>query len=419
MADEEVTETQTTTTKEVTATRILLKGPNGEYYIPYTDKQDKLTAGAGITISDDNVIASTTIEESTGQFPEKSNLTSWARLADGNLYNMPLKDVNAESNQFIVYSNRKQLIIKKNTFIKLDTSTGTRMFCVWADTTVNVESILDTGSTLTNGKDYSLFIVPDGDNDVALKCSLNKTAPEGYTTTDTRRIGGFHTLCADAGTITTSHSLNGWYAGDIIPNSVWTLWHKPAVASPSGARYVPERDAWKTIYRQSGTGKNTVFEYGATVTRSRTTWDHELDLASVGWEFPTSLDFTISEQGIVPLKAVYGKAEASCTKAGGWKNENSIRMLTDGGDESTCGGLWTILQERGPAGGSDWKSSGTTGYTDSYTYGTIYRLLGGGRWTDSGYAGPSARNGVDLALNTNTAVSALGWSRPLRSKGAV
>lgn len=224
------------TKKTVVAERIILKGPNGEYYVPYTDKQDKLTAGAGIEITEDNVISSKSIEDSTGQFPAKENLTTYARLSDGNLYNIPFDDVKADSNRFIAYSNRKQLIFKKNTFIKLETATGTRQFCVWADKTVNVESVLDTGSTLTNGKDYSIFIVPEGDNDVGIKVSLNKTAPTGYSPENTRRIGGFHTMCVDVGTVKAGNSMNGWYAGDIIPNSVWTLWHRPLIASPSGAR---------------------------------------------------------------------------------------------------------------------------------------------------------------------------------------
>lgn len=43
--------------------------------------------------------------------------------------------------------------------------------------------------------------------------------------------------------------------------------------------------------------------------------------------------------------------------------------------------------------------------------GLFERLIGGGNWNNSGYAGPSARNGNNLALNTNTNVSALGWIR--------
>lgn len=359
------------------------------------------------------------IESFKNSFPAAVNLTTLARLNDGKLYNIPFDDVKADSNRFIMYENtstRRSLRFKANTFIKLITETDTRHFVLWQDLVINAEDYLDEGTALVNGKDYSIFLVPDGASNVAIKISLNKTAPAGYDTVNTRRIGGFHTECADVGTVQSGNEMNGWLAGDIIPNSVWTLWHRPLIASPSGARYVPERDAWKTIYRQSGTLQNTVFEYGATLTRSRSAWDHEVDLGLVGWEFPTSIDFTISELGIVPLKAVAGKAESSCTKAGGWKNENQVRMTTSGGDESTCGGLWTILQEYGPCGGQNWQTSGVNTLTSPRQYGSINRLLGGGNWDSSGYAGPSSRLGSDSALGTSASVGACGWSRPLRSK---
>lgn len=359
------------------------------------------------------------IESFKNSFPAAVNLTTLARLNDGKLYNIPFDDVRADANQFIKYEStetRRSLRFKGNTFIKLITETDTRHFVLWSDLVINVEDYLDTGSTLTNGKDYSIFLVPDGEKNVAIKISLNKTAPVGYDTVNTRRIGGFHTECKNVGTVKEGNAMNGWLAGDIIPNSVWTLWHKPLIASPSGARYVPERDAWKTIYSQSGTLENTVFEYGATTTRSRSAWDHEVDLGLVGWEFPTSIDFTISELGIVPLKAVNGKAESSCTTAGGWVNENNVRMVTSGGDESTCGGLWTILQEYGPCGGSGWNTSGVNTITSPQQYGSINRLIGGGAWGDSGGAGPSSRAGLDSALNTHTSVSARGWSRPYRPR---
>lgn len=358
------------------------------------------------------------LETFKNEFPAAVNLTTWARLADGKIYNMPFDDIKADTNRFIQFENtsdRRTLRFKKNTFIRLETATDTRHMCIWEDFTVKAEDILDEGTSLVNGKDYSIFIVPENDT-VALKISLNKTAPTGYDTQSTRRIGGFHTMCVDVGTISTGHPMNGWLAGDIIPNSVWTLWHKPAVASPSGARYVPERDAWKTIYTQSGTLENTTFEYGGTTTRSRTAWDHEVDLGLVGWDFPTSMDFTISELGVIPLKAVSGKAESSCTKAGGWKNENNVRMVTNGGDESACGGLWMILQERGPAGGSGWADGGSNSLTTPKQYGTIYRLLGGGLWNDSGHTGPSSRHGNSSATALAANVSARGWSRPLRAR---
>lgn len=41
----------------------------------------------------------------------------------------------------------------------------------------------------------------------------------------------------------------------------------------------------------------------------------------------------------------------------------------------------------------------------------LVRLIGGGNWNNSGNAGPSCRNGNNLALNTNPNVGARGWIR--------
>lgn len=358
------------------------------------------------------------IEAATGVLPAMVNLTTWARLNDGNIYNIPFDDIKADSNRFIIFKNtedRRTLTIKKNTFIRLETSTNVRHLCVWEDTDLDVESLLDTGETLTNGKDYSIFLVPNGDNGVALKVSLNKTAPVGYNTEDTRRIGGFHTLCVSAGTIS-GHDLSGWLAGDILPLSVWTLWHKPAVASPSGMRYVPERDGWKTIYMQSGTGKNTVFEYGATHTRSRDYWGHEFDVGMVGLELISSINFTIAAQGVEPLKAIQGKAESYCLTAGGHVNESGRRILSNGGDEDDVGVLWQVLSHVSATGATStvWNKAGS--YNDTYAWQAhnVHRLIAGGIWDSSGYTGPSCRYGSDSALNLVAYVGARGWSRPYR-----
>lgn len=359
------------------------------------------------------------IEAFKNSFPPAQNLTTWARLGDGEVHNIPFDDVKADTNTFIAFentANRRSLRFKKNTFIKLETENSTLHFALMDnDIVINVEDYLDESTTLVNGKDYSIFLVPDEELGIAIKISLNKTAPIGYTPENTRRIGGFHTECVNVGDIA-DHPLSGWLAGDIIPSSVWTLWHKPAIASPSGMYYHKKLDGWRPIYVQSGTMENTTFEYNATVTRSRSGWDHEVDLGLVGLEFPTSTQFTIASLGVQPLKAVMGKAESSCTKAGGWQDETGRRMVTNEGEESTCGGLWEILRDFSASGGSGWNTSGANTLTSPRQYGTVYRLMGGGSWYDSGYCGPSSRHGADSATAVNTHVSARGWSRPLRAR---
>lgn len=146
-------------------------------------------------------------------------------------------------NQFIKFSDRRRLTIAKNTFIKLDveSTAQTLWYINPSDLELEAESLLDEGATFQAGKAYNIFLVPNASNTAAeLKISLNSTAPAGYTPGDTRRIGGFHTLCVDAGNITwhANHPLSGFVAGDILPQSVWTLYHRP-YASPNNCIYIP------------------------------------------------------------------------------------------------------------------------------------------------------------------------------------
>ena len=46
------------------------------------------------------------------------------------------------------------------------------------------------------------------------------------------KLGGFHCLCVDVGTIS-GHALTNYIAGDILPRSCWDLKHKPR-SEPEG-----------------------------------------------------------------------------------------------------------------------------------------------------------------------------------------
>lgn len=93
--------------------------------------------------------------------------------------------------------------------------------------------IMTFDKPLEAGKDYYVYLIlKDGDSNLSFEFSTNPTAPEGYTEHNSEKIGGFHTLCADVGTIE-DHLLSGYQAGDILPYSVWSLNHRPR-CSPEG-----------------------------------------------------------------------------------------------------------------------------------------------------------------------------------------
>ena len=321
-------------------------------------------------------------------------------------------------NRFMQFSNRRRIKIKGNTFLRLDcpSQNKTLWYSNLNDIEIEAETLLDEGGTFQNGKAYNLFLVPNANYDgVELKVSLNSTAPTGYTPGDTRRIGGWHTLCVAVGDTSTwapDHKLNGWLAGDILPQSVWTLYHRP-YASPNNTIYIPcGIPFWRTIYDHSGSMLTTNFEYGGTVTRSKSFYGHMIDMMYAGYILPTYEQAAISGFDCEPLKAVMGKAEASVTTAGGHVNESNHRIVSSYGAEDCAGCTWKITTI-GAIGGNEWNTDPSVGI---HQYGSVNVLIVGGDWADSGNAGPFATTGTDSALTASSHVASFGVSYPLPRK---
>lgn len=346
------------------------------------------------------------------QFTNALNQAMQTLSASGQEY---LQDLTP--NQFIKFADKRRLTIAKNTFIKLDVESiaQTLWYINPSDLEFEAESLLDSGATFQAGKAYNIFLVPNASNTATeLKISLNSTAPTGYTPGDTRRIGGFHTLCVDAGNITwhANHPLSGFVAGDILPQSVWTLYHRP-YASPNNCIYIPcGIPFWRTIYDHAGTLATTSFEYGGTVTRYRTFYGHMQDMMHAGYILPTYEQAAISGYGCEPLKAIMGKSEAASTQAGGHINESSHRIISIYGAEDCCGVTWKILTI-GAIGGINWSTDPSVGV---HQYGSVNVLRVGGAWDNSGNAGPFATIGYTSALAAASATASFGVSYPLPRK---
>lgn len=338
------------------------------------------------------------------------------RAVDYNDYSRDMQQLLLEKtpNRFLTFNAKRKLTLAANTHIQLDTRYDTRYLNNTVNQTLNIESMLDSGATLQAGKAYSIFLVPSATGGVELKVSLNSTAPTGYNPLDTRRIGGFSTLCRDAGTISwhANHPLSGFVAGDIIPQSVWTLYHRP-YASPNNCIYIPAGiPFWRTIYDHSGTLSTTSFEYGGTVTRTRTFYGHMQDMMHAGYILPTYEQAAISGYGCEPLKAVSGKAETSITTAGGHVNESNNRIISIYGAEDCVGCTWK-LTTIGAIGGSNWSTDASVGV---HQYGSVNVLRVGGGWGNSGLAGPFATSGYDSALFAISDCASFGVSYPLPRK---
>lgn len=264
---------------------------------------------------------------------------------------------------------------------------------------------LDTGSSLSAGKNYYIYLVPNGTG-CKLIVSLNASYPSGYTATNSRKIGWFHTLCVAAGTIS-GHLASGYSAGDIIPNSVACLSFRPK-CDPSGMAYIDIIDSWVDIYLQSGTGANTASVYGGTITDTRYYGNHCRDMAKVGKTLPSSNDFSIFAFGSNEKTNISGSADPVTT--GGHKDTNNRRMISQYFIEDCCGALWQWLDDESTGSGNNWTDITLDDGASSSFYNELV-LLAGGYWVAGARCGSGCRAGAHSRSALDAGVSARGLSR--------
>ena len=281
------------------------------------------------------------------------------------------------SGLFLEFKNAGSLLLKSGTAL----SVGDVEYSATADVELDVADLLDTG-TIQAGKDYCVYITTDQ----TFVVSLNSTFPSGtlsdgstaFSAENTRKIGGFHTLCADAGEID-GHPLSGFSAGDILPASVWCLNHRP-YCEPAGMVYCSALDFWVDIYLQSGTGEATASVFGGTITHTRCQPDHIDDMLSVRKKLLSDEEFSASAAASNQQTAISGAAAPATT--GGNTDTAGRRMISAIGCEDCCGGLGQFLADISAAGKNGWNGE---------TYGTAYVLVAGGNYANGQNSGPTSR----------------------------
>lgn len=346
---------------------------------------------------------------------------------------MPDLNYTKTDNMFIVSKAKNAITLKGGTVVKLEVSEDDiRYLEIKEDTNYNIYELMDTGiSSLTAGTDYYIYAVAKNTANqetseiiktVELKVSLNSTFPTGYNAANSRKIGGFHTLCsavtaANAPALPTdslwdSHPAIGYNAGDIIPNSVWCLSNRPQ-SEPEGMVYVDKIDKWVDIYLQSGTGKNTKSAYGATVTDSRTQFDCQWDMELQNKMLASDNDFTMFAEGSNQKTAIYGSAAPNPKTAGGHVDTSGKRMISGYFVEECCGYLAQWLNEIGVAGETNWTKQSASD-NRGQSYGNNRCLLAGGYWSDSSHCGSRCRYAGYGRSSVYAYVGGRGVSLPLR-----
>lgn len=310
---------------------------------------------------------------------------------------------------FLVWNGAQSLRMLSGTGI----SVGSGGFSTYEDIELDVADLLDTG-TIQAGKDYCVYLTTDQQFVV----SLNSTFPSGtlsdgstaFSAENTRKIGGFHTLCVAAGEIS-GHPLSGFSAGDILPASVWCLNHRP-YCEPAGMVYCSALDFWVDIYLQSGTGEATASVFGGTITHTRYQPNHTEDMFNVRKKLLSDEEFSAAAAGSNKKTAFPGGTPPETS--GGHVDSAGRRMISDIGCEDCCGMIWHSLRDLGTWGlgeSNTWKT--LSGNAGDY-YGEVNILLAGGACNEpsknAAHCGPRARNGINGLSYSAALISARGMS---------
>ena len=305
------------------------------------------------------------------------------------------RDFEYEDPKFIS-ADKDTITILAGTNIKLKSGD---YYSAASDTSYSFAAVLDTGS-VSNGKDYYFYLNNSGE----LIASLNETAPTGYTSDDVVQIGGAHTLCVavtssnapalPSNSFWSTHPAIGYNAGDIIPNSVWTVAFRSLAKTGNKGQVLIDHYGiekfWVDIYLQSGTGTSTASTYAGTITNSRQPINHQFDMDLVGKKLPTDNQFMIFAEGSNQNTNIAGSAIPNDKKTGGYSDTAGKRMISGFFVECCCGYLWQWGDEIGFNGQTNWSAYDTTNRGQSY--GMPYVLLFGGSYDNGTHCGSWARH---------------------------
>ena len=312
-------------------------------------------------------------------------------------------------------TDHDKIVIKgSNVFIL---QIGSKWFFLDTDVDVSTTNDIDTGS-ISNGKQYYVYAC-DNSGVLTFKISLNSTYPSGYTASNSRKIGGFHTLCANVGTIS-GHALTGYLANDILPASIWDLKHRP-VCEPSGMIYDETISAWVDIYLASGTGATCASVYGATITDTRN-WMDFVDDGHAGKKgLPHDEEFQSFAAGSNEETNIVGSSDPVTT--GGHSDTAGRRMISDIGCEDCCGAMsqW-LLDQSWRLDGVDLAACQTWAYEDlAGAKGSLYKqgtygdakLLAGLAWAYGTACGSRGRSASYYRWGAFANVGARFLAKPL------
>lgn len=265
------------------------------------------------------------------------------------------------------------------------------------------------------GKDFYVYLKAAG----GVILSANSTYPDGCTSTNTRKIGGFHCLCVAVGTIA-SHPLTGYVAGDILPRSVWDRFNRSS-ATQEG-RVLSRSGKWVMIYLPSVSGSTLVSINEGTIADGVSSpafhaYKFEEWFARQGEQSISQQEFFAASAGANQGTNIAGYADPVTTT--GHTDTAGRRMISHEGIEDTCGVRWQWSRDQGGVPTSaEWANA----YDDNDTgvggqhYQAPSRGLLGGAWATDVLCGSRGSLWGVSPLAPDPALSSRGVAEPALSR---
>jgi len=248
------------------------------------------------------------------------------------------------------------------------------------------------------GQDYYVYAcTPTSGTTPKLLLSKQSTYPLGYTASNSRKIGGFHCLCEYVGANTygtTAHSLYGYVAGDVLPQSVWDLrWKSNSLIGNVGQVYDAGRQIWCAIYHPSGTSTAPTIVLGGTILDT-IDWNNSVDACAVlGMRLARDSEFQSIAAGSNERTNIYGSADP--VTAQGAVDTAGTRMISNIGVEGACGQMYQWIDEQ------SYQFAGAASHTHA--------------WTVDG----NAQSNIVSAAASGDLAPAWGWQAASGSKGSI
>lgn len=323
------------------------------------------------------------------------------------------KTVSVAADRLIILSPNRMLVDVNGTYLVLTAQQvlDLSLAATWDSVTTDY-----TVASARAGKDFYVYACINAGS-LKLLVSANATYPSGFDATTSRKIGGFHCLCAAVGTIS-GHTLSGYLAGDILPASVWDLTHRP-VCAPEGMVYIDGLGKWVDIYLASVSGGKLVSAYNATCADGASAtlfdwYDFSEWLGRIGKRLPFQSEFMAAALGSNEGTNIAGSADPGTT--GGKSDNAGRRMISHAGVEDCCGNLWQWGIEPGAvAGTATWKDQFVAGRTTQrgQGYQEPTRAILGGDWKYGACCGSRGSYWSNGPLALGSYCGARGVAEPL------